>query len=179
MKAGKIVSIRELRPEEGLGEAMEALAALVHHGYLFWSAGGRIRGIDEPSLTRLVSAGRAVGRPDGPSRRSAIRPSAYIQLPSLAVWGRLEGGPPEPLDGWFEWGWGLDLHVLAVLGLSPGRPGFTTVEVNGPRPDRLDRVDGSPLFGPITTDTGARAGIASVRGEEELLELAWRAEETS
>ena len=167
--------LRELRPDEGLGEAMEALAALVHHGYLFWSEGSRVRELDENQLKALVARPSATQPADGP----AYRPAVYVRLPQLASWGRLEGGPPEPLDGWFGWGRGQDLQVLAILGLSPGRPGFTTVEAGGPRPERLVRVDGSPPFAPITTDTGARAGITSVRGQEELLELAWRAGETS
>src|SRR6185503_15592859 len=31
--------LRELRPEEGVGEAVQALVALLHASYLFWAAG--------------------------------------------------------------------------------------------------------------------------------------------
>src|ERR1051325_1183820 len=34
--------MRDLRPEEGLGEAVAALAALVHHAYLYWMDGERV-----------------------------------------------------------------------------------------------------------------------------------------
>ena len=33
-----VTLLRELRPEEGLGEGIDQLAALVHHAYLFWEA---------------------------------------------------------------------------------------------------------------------------------------------
>ena len=36
----EVVSLlRDLRPEDGLGEGIDQLAALVHHGYLFWAGG--------------------------------------------------------------------------------------------------------------------------------------------
>ena len=31
-----VTLIRELRPDEGLGEGIDQLAALLHHSYLFW-----------------------------------------------------------------------------------------------------------------------------------------------
>src|SRR5215204_6028127 len=37
----EVVSLlRDLRPEDGLGKGIDQLAALVHHGYLFWAGGG-------------------------------------------------------------------------------------------------------------------------------------------
>ncbi len=86
-----------------------------------------------------------------------------------------EGANPEPLDGWFREGSPAGLRVLAAFGLHPGRIGFTLVEVGGPPPGRLVRADGSALFSP-TLAGGAAAGLASLAGEEELLELAWRVE---
>ena len=100
--------------------------------------------------------------------------SRYVQLPPLRVWAApVEGGASEPLDGWFAYRSGDDLSVLAIFGLHPGRAGFTAVEVGGPRPAHLERVDGSPLFSG-TLPGAERAGLASVVGAEELLELAWR-----
>lgn len=169
--------LRELRPDEGLGEAMMAAAALVHHAYLFWSDGERVREIPPALLTSVLEPSRL----DAPTRTGShpARPSEYVQLPSLALWGRLESGPPEPVDGWFRWGDGAALTVLAVLGFHPNRAGLTAVEVSGARPDRLEREDGSEPFAAVTTDTGARAGLGSVSGEAELLELAWRMDETT
>ena len=36
-----VTLLRDLRPEEGLGEAMDQMVALVHHAYLTWAAGRR------------------------------------------------------------------------------------------------------------------------------------------
>jgi hypothetical protein len=55
----------------------------------------------------------------------------------------------------------------------PDRPGFSVVEVAGSRPSPLMRPDGSPLFS-TTLPGGAAAGLYSLVGEEELLELGWR-----
>ena len=161
----------ELRPEGGYGEATEAMAALVHHGYLFWNAGENVRTVTAEELNSVV---KPIGpRNHLPSYRPAVLPS-YVQLPSLAIWGMLEGGPPEPLDGWFRIRSGDLLTLLAVFGMRPGRAGFTTLEVRG-EPMELDRrEDGAPLFSPF--ESGARTGLGTVTSEAELLELAWRIE---
>jgi len=100
--------------------------------------------------------------------------SYYLQLPSQRVWGEpIEGQPPEPLDGWFGSVSAGGARVLAVFGLYPGRAGFTAVQVDGPRPGRLARQDGTPLFA-SRLEGGRAAGLHSVAGAEELLELAYR-----
>jgi len=166
--------LQELRPEDGLGDAVEGLVAFVQHAYLFWLEGERVVTVDDPGLTGLLSSAAL------PHRHTAAPPSSrYLQLPPLRVWGvPIPSAPPEPLDGWFalrvENG---TLEALAIFGLHPGREGFTAVEVTGARPgNRLVRPDGSALFSP-TLAGGAAAGLASVDGEEELLELAWRGED--
>lgn len=161
--------LQALRPEEGVGAAMAALVALVHHAYLFWADGRRIRTVGEEELAAILR-GSVTANPSPRLR------STYVQLPSLRVWGApLEGQPVEPLDGWFLTRSEERLDALGVFGLSPGRPGLTAVEVSGSRPATLERLDGSPLFSP-TLAGGARAGLASLAGQEELLELVWRAE---
>ena len=51
----EVVSLlRELRPEEGLGEGIDQLAALVHHSYLFWDAGGLTVQLGEDQLRHLL-----------------------------------------------------------------------------------------------------------------------------
>jgi hypothetical protein len=47
------------------------------------------------------------------------------------------------------------------------------VEAAGGRAEGLAREDGSPLFDP-TLPGAAAAGLRSIAGEEELLELGWR-----
>lgn len=161
--------LRELRPEDGLGEALEALVALLHHAYLFWQDGERVCALRETELGELL-AGRLPAPPDDRPR------PGYVQLPGLRVWGSpLEGQPPQPLDGWFVRRSAGDLALLAIFGLSPAHADLTAVELSGPRPVALQRLDGTPLFAPVLAG-GAAAGLASVVGEAELLELAWRLE---
>ena len=51
MERASVSLIRELRPEDGVGDGMDQLVALVHHAYLFW-AGERERAIDRPGGPR-------------------------------------------------------------------------------------------------------------------------------
>lgn len=170
LMVGEVISLlRELRPDEGLGEGISQLAALVHHAYLFWQAGCRTVEIDSSELVELLA-----GRSETPALTD--QPACYTQLPERRVWGQpVPGEPHEPLDGYFQYvplepG---ELRVLGIFGIHPGRGGFSVVEVGGTRPHTLIRADGSPLFTPVLPG-GAAAGLYAVTGEEELLELAWR-----
>jgi len=157
--------LRELEPEEGLGEGIATMAAFLHQSYLYWMDGERTVTIEVEALDRALAG---VGSAPSPHA------SSYIQLPPLRVWGiGVEGGPAEPLDGWFVSPSGESLSVLGIFGIHPGRAGFTAVEVVGPRPGSLERADGSALFS-AALPGAAQAGLASIVGAEELLELAWR-----
>src|SRR5215210_6546394 len=48
--------IRDLRPEEGLGEGIGQLAALLHHSYLFWEGGSLGHQLSEDQLRTLLRA---------------------------------------------------------------------------------------------------------------------------
>lgn len=163
-----VTLLRELEPDEGLGEGIGAMAAFLHHAYLYWIDGERTAPVDEATLASTLA-------PGGPALASPGEGTArYTQLPPLRVWGvPLEETVAEPLDGWFSMRQGDHLSLLAIFGLHPGRPGFTAVEVAGPRPGNLEREDGSALFSGVLPGA-ERAGLASVVGAEELLELAWR-----
>jgi len=169
----EVVSLlRELRPDEGLGEGIDQLAALVHHGYLFWAGGGHAVRLSSGQLPDILGpASLTDPQPDGPA--------FYTQLPERRVWAQvIPGDPHEPLDGWFQYHEpeaGL-LRVLGVFGIHPDRPGFSVVEVSGRRPVGLARPDGSTVFS-STLPGGASAGLSSLAGEEELLELGWRVAE--
>jgi hypothetical protein len=91
------------------------------------------------------------------------------------IWASvIENQAPEPLDGVFvSRDPSVLLRVLGIFGLRPDRPGFSAVEATGPRASRLTREDGSALFSP-TLPGAAAAGLRSITGEEELLELGWR-----
>jgi hypothetical protein len=171
LMVGEVVTLlHELRPDEGLGEGMGQLAALVHHGYLFWAAGCHTVELDPERLKLLLGPGSFDSR--APLDEAAF----YTQLPERRVWAQvIPEEPHEPLDGFFQYAAiePGELRVLGVFGVHPERPGFSVVEVAGPRPGTLARSEGGPLFAP-TLPGGAAAGLHSVAGEEELLELGWR-----
>ena len=164
--------LRELRPDEGMGAAVHGLVALLHYSYLFWATGERVRAVSDAELAELVASSESDGVPTSQPPDRATR---YVQLPPLRVWATpVAGQPAEPLDGWFETRAGDRLSLLAVFGLNPAREGLTAVELAGSRAAELRRGDGTPLFAPLLAGGGA-AGLVSLAGEEELLELAWRA----
>ncbi len=157
--------VRELRPDEGLGEGISELAALLHHAFLFWAEGRRVAAPDRAAVELELEAYRERHAPEG---------ARYVQLPPRLVWAEAVAGvPAEPLDGFFVHPVPGGLRALGVFGLHSGRPGFTVVEVEGARPLELVRPDGSPLFSPVLAG-GASAGLRSLTGGEEFLELAWR-----
>jgi hypothetical protein len=77
------------------------------------------------------------------------------------------------MDGCFVHSAGAELRVLGIFGLRPEREGFSAVETAGPRPSALQRPDGTRLFSPALAG-GQAAGLYSLVGGEELLELGWR-----
>ncbi len=159
--------IHALRPEGGLGPAMEELVALVHAAFVCWHQDARTARLDDAVLSRLVA-------PSGPAASPAARMACYAQYPARRIWGTpVAGAPAEPLDGCFLLLSGGRLVVVAVFGMHPGRDGFSVVSVEGERPAGLAREDGSPLFAPALPG-GEAAGLHSLVGMEELLELGWR-----
>jgi hypothetical protein len=158
-----VTLLRELRPDEGIGEGIGRLAALVHHAYLFWDGGGVT--VDF-SLDRLIE-GHEPARPDGTARRG---PAYYARVPERKIWGEVVPGQPhEPMDGCFvhDLPGSDEIRVLGVFGIHPQRSGFSVVEVTGAAPRALVPLDGS----------WAAGSLFSIAGEEELLELGWRSQE--
>lgn len=165
-----VMLLRDLRPEGGMGAGIDQLAALIHHGYLFWDAGCITVEWPLEKLPRLLgpSWSREGDQPDGPP--------SYHQLPEHRVWAHvIPGESPEPLDGFFQYPEPApgSRRVLGVFGIHPERAGFSVVEVAGPRSQHLVRQDGSPVFS-STLPGGSAAGLYSIVGEEELLELGAR-----
>ena len=168
-----VTLVRELRPEEGLGEGIDRLAALVHHAYLYWEAEERVIDLAAEQLTALLRT-----PPVGEDLAEAP-PACYAQMPQHRIWAEvIPGHPPEPLDGCFVHSTpdGAARRVLGVFGIHPEREGFSVVEAVGPRPVTLARADGTELFAPTLTG-GKAAGLFSITGEEELLDLGWRIQE--
>lgn len=164
-----VTLLRDLRPDDGLGEGMDQLAALVHHAYLFWATGSLTVEVSPRQLEHLLGDQAAQ---DGDREL----PPYYVQIPERRVWAEaIPGRPPEPLDGCFVYRDSnqTELRVLGVFGVYGDRPGFSVVEAMGARPHALARGDGSRLFTP-TLPGGAAAHLYSLEGAEELLELGWR-----
>jgi hypothetical protein len=166
-----ITLIRDLRPDDGLGEGIDQLAALIHHSYLFWDAGRPTIAVSSEDLPALLASEFPV------VSEQATLPPYYAQLPVRRIWAEVVTGQPhEPLDGCFVHSAdGTTLRVLGVFGIHPERAGFSVVEVSGCRPGQLRRQDGGSLFSP-TLPGGVMADLFSLVGEEELLELGWRTE---
>jgi hypothetical protein len=166
-----VTLVRELRPEEGLGEGIDQLAALVHHAYLHWEAREPVIEVTAEQLPSLLHA--------HPEERGETPSALYAQMPQHRIWAEvIPGHPPEPLDGCFvhPTSDGTGVRVLGVFGLHPERGGFSVVEATGPRPLTLVRADGTELYSPTLTG-GRAAGLYSIAGEEELLDLGWRIQE--
>ena len=169
MQREVVTLLRDLRPEAGLGQGIDQLAALLHHAYLFWDA-------DEPTLDVTAEGLPTLLATPFVQHAAEPVPAYYAAMPERRVWAQvLPGHPPEPLDGCFAHlaADNVGLRVLGVFGIHPEREGFSVVEVVGPRPHLLARDDGSGLFAPTLTG-GKAAGLFSIMGEEELLELGWR-----
>lgn len=159
-----------LRPEGGVGEAMDDFVAFAHAAFRFWADGAISRDCDVATTHALCAT---AARPPG----TAPGVTQYVQLAPHIVWAQLaDDTPHEPLDGWFAIPDGERLQVVACFGVHPERPGLSVVAVAGGRPGALAREDGSPLFTP-TMSGGDAAGLHAVAAPEELLLLAWRAAE--
>jgi hypothetical protein len=160
--------VHALRPEEGVGEGMDAFVALLHAAFLYWMHGEPLRRLAEQDLDALLGLAGTGAVPGG---ATSIE---YVQFPALRIWGSPgEGASHEPFDGCFVVRREDRLAVVAILGAHPGRDGFTVIAVDGRRPSALQRSDGTPLFSPAM-EGGASAGLRSLTGMEELLELGWR-----
>jgi hypothetical protein len=161
--------IRDLRPEGGVGDGMDQLVALVHHAYLFWVGERSVRSVDRPGLDLLLTA-------ELPSDLSDDTLAWYLQLPERRVWAQaIEGSAHEPLDGIFvHHAPGGTLRVLAALGIHPDRDGFTVVEATGARLAGHARPDSAPFSSLLPG--GAAAGLYSIAGADELIELGWRSQ---
>ena len=167
--------LRDLRPDGGLGDAVEELLALAHGGYLFWQEGQTTIHLERDELDRLLGTTPAVREGSAGPGRAAY----FVWVAPRRVWGTpVEGAPAEPLEGWFAVVDGNHLSAAAVFGLLPGRLGFTVVHTAGPAPERLLRSDGTAAFAPVL-DGGQAAGLWSLTGQEELLDFAWRVHRTS
>ena len=169
-----VTLLRELVPEEGVGQAIEQHIALLHHSYVYWAEGGWLVQLSRPRAQQLLAPGTpapaVTAAPAGTPR------AAYVQFPERLVWAALgDGEPHQPLDGIFLRSWPAGGYfVLGIFSMHPSHEGFTVAEADGHLTGILVREDGSALFAPVLPG-GAAAGLFSIVGGEELIELAARA----
>lgn len=157
------------RPTGAIGDAIDEFAALTHLLFLFWLEGETVVAVQAAEL-EIVLAERQP--PAGPP----ARPPAYFAIVGgRRIWGSPTSSGPEPLDGWYAARRDDRLMVAAMFGSRPDREDVSVVAASGPEPVGLVREDGGDLFAP-TLPGGARAGLYSLTGMEELMALAWRVE---
>lgn len=114
--------IRKIVPPDASPEQIWQAAGLTFHCYHFRSTGKRTYNIEEPVLRELLSTGFVAG----PTVTAPPAPAGYVHLPRNRVWSRISAdSQPEAIDGFFFTGDDL----LFVLGLIPGRPGFSVMPV--------------------------------------------------
>jgi hypothetical protein len=164
--------LRDIVPDEGVGEAVDQHVALLHNAYLFWHAGQRVIRLTREQTEQLVAQREVDGaRVDDQT--------IYVQFPERTLWAQInEGAPHEPLDGVFVSPVDSQVRVLGIFGMHPDRIGFSVAEVSGPRLATDVREDGSSLFAPLLSG-GAAARLFSVDGAPELVELGARASEVA
>jgi hypothetical protein len=115
--------------------AVAQFGPLLFQAYHFWRFGKRVHELAEPLFRHLVSADLSIGS----WQLLPPAPSGYLSFPRHLLWARIGAeATPEAVDGLFWTMVGADdpalppfarIDVLLVLGLRPGRPGFSVAEV--------------------------------------------------
>lgn len=158
-----------LRPDEGIGDAVDEFVLLTHAAYRWWAEGMVTDSLDREETESLIAGTVATDAAGPPEPRTA-----YFQVVPHLIWGRIEAANHEPLDGWFAVADGEVLQVVGCLGVHPERPGLSVMAVAGSRRPIAPRPDGTPPFAP-TMSGGDLAGLHAIDTPDELLQLAWQA----
>jgi hypothetical protein len=167
LAAPAVELLRDLRPDAGLGDAIDSFVLLMHAAFWYWHDGEQHCAIDPARLDTLLQDGVPQPMPDT---------TRYIQVPPRRIWSQLDDAQPfEPLDGWFATRNASSLDVIACFGVHAERPGVTVAAVAGPAPALLPRPDGAAPFAP-TMPGGDLAGMYAIESPAELLWLAWCAD---
>ncbi|HET9439706.1 MAG TPA: hypothetical protein VFO52_06025 [Longimicrobiales bacterium] len=114
-----------LLPGDAAPDVIQQVAWLIFHCFHYRAAGEQTFEIAEPVLRELLSTGLVAG----PQTFTSSVSSGYVVLPRHRVWSRIsEDAQAEAIDGFFF----VDRHVLFVLGIMPGRPGFSIMALTAP-----------------------------------------------
>ena len=170
MEKASVSLVRELRPGDGLGDGMDQLVALVHHAYLFWAGGQRVRSIDRAGLDLMLAT-------DLPPDLHDDALAWYLQLPERRMWAQaLEDSAHEPLDGDLR----ASFHRRRPAGARRPRRACRSRRLHRGGSDRGahgrgSRAKGSAPFSSVLPG-GEAAGLYSIAGTNELIELGWRSQ---
>ncbi len=149
-------------------QAITEYLALLFVAYRYWAAGKHTLWVDRDKLEAAI---------DSESTNVPVveHDACYLMFPERWYWAKIgDEQPHEPLDGMFvvRAKSQVELTVAAILGLRPGRDGFSQITVTGGADDVAGAASDmrDPPFAP-TMDGGAQAGFKSVTTEGELLHL--------
>ena len=149
---------------------------LLFVAYRYWLAGAHTVSVDRRTLDAAIE--------HGPRRATDVAHDAcYVALPQHCCWATIgDDQPHEPIDGMFVVmsRANTEITIAAILGLRPGREGFSQVTVTGGVDDvpEASRAMRTPPFAPIM-EGGAESGFKSVVSKGELLLLAHLALESA
>lgn len=143
---------------------------LVYAAFRFWEGGMQITPV-EPRAWNETFVADFVSDTSDP----VVGGPCYLQLPEQRFWAQIDSGAPhEPLDGCFVAMSrdGLQVVVVAVLGLRRGRGGFSQVSLTVTQDELVAAraITRSPPFAPLM-EGGVEAGFHSVASKAELLLL--------
>lgn len=183
--------LKDLMPEDSDASAhrelVDQVTALLFQCFRFWLHGRQTwEFTGAAAATVLSEAGPAAASADE-GRVEAPAPAGYVQLPRNLLWARVaDDAAPEPVDGFFfsapeasEGAAAGRLDLLLALGVRPGRPGISTVDVSIEGDDMLQHWAGVDAR-PGGTDFenvlpgGELQGYHSLTTRAEVLKLAAR-----
>ena len=163
--------LHDLRPDAGLGDAIDDFVAFVHAAFWYWCDGLLNVEFDADATRQLCAPSGVAPPPGGPPQATK-----YIQVAPHLVWGQpVPDSPFEPLDGWFLVPAPGGVRMVACFGVHPARPGLSVTAADLDSLADLGRADRTEPFSP-TMPGGERAGLYAVTTVAELQLLALRAE---
>lgn len=155
---------------EAQPEAADEYLTSLFVAFRFWQAGQHVIAIDPQAVNIPLDPTHMTSFPAIPHG------ACYLQFPERWMWAQIDPtAPHEPVDGIFVTRSEApgEITMLAVLGLRPGRYGFSqlAVRVTPAEVEAAPRAVRTPPFEPVVAG-GREAGLKSLVSVAELLVLA-------
>lgn len=123
-------ALNEVRRPSDEPDTLAQHALVLFHAYHFQAAGRPAFLMETPVVRAVVETEPWEGDAEGDA--PDLPASSYIQLPQHLVWARTGSGPPASVDGFFRTVvMERRMHLLPVVGMLEGRPGFTVLPLPG------------------------------------------------